>query len=138
MAVWLGSDRPCGIPELCRPAIHRTSRCEVLAREYQDSPRPKRVRCAARLRPIIIKGIQKKTIQQPAVDLETLFHILSILWAEGARGASIIAAPDWRLFLLSEAQVAGYLAEMARKEWIRFERSGRVVILEMRRTLEIR
>jgi hypothetical protein len=86
----------------------------------------------------LLKGIHRKTIQQPSVALETLFHVLAILWAEGARGAAIIAAPDWRLFLLSEAQVAEYLAEMARAGWIRFERSGRVVILEMLRTLEIR
>ena len=86
----------------------------------------------------LLKGIQRKAIQQPGVALETLFHLLTLLWAEGARGAAIIAAPDWRLFLLSETQVAEYLAQMARSGWIRFERSGRVVILEMRRTLEIR
>lgn len=86
----------------------------------------------------LLRGIQKKAIQQPGVALETLFHLLAVLWAEGARGAAVLAAPDWRLFLLSETQVAESLAEMARNGWIRFERSGRVVILEMRRTLEIR
>ena len=86
----------------------------------------------------LLKGIHRKTIQQPGVALETLFHLLTLLWAEGTRGAAIIAAPDWRLLLLSEAQVAEYLAQMARNGWIRFERSGRVVILEMRRTLETR
>jgi hypothetical protein len=39
---------------------------------------------------------------------------------------------------LSESQVAERLAGFARREWIRFERSGRITILEMRRTLEIR
>jgi hypothetical protein len=86
----------------------------------------------------LLKGIQQKTIQQPGVALETLFHLLSLLWAEGTRGAAILAAPGWRLFLLSETQVAGHLAEMARNGWIRFERSGRIVILDMRRVLEIR
>jgi hypothetical protein len=86
----------------------------------------------------LLSGIQKKSIQQPGVALETLFHLLAVLWAEGAKGAAIIAAPDWRLFLLSETQAAEHLAQMARKGWIRFERSGRVVILEMRRILEIR
>jgi hypothetical protein len=86
----------------------------------------------------LLKGIKRKTIQQPGVALETLFHLLTLLWAEGARGAAIVAAPDWRLFLLSEGQVAEYLAQIARNGWIRFERSGRVVILEMSRTLEIR
>lgn len=84
----------------------------------------------------VLTGLQKKTIQQPAVALETLFHLLAVLSTEGARGSGILSAPDWRLFLLSETQVAAHLAEMARLGWIRFERSGRVVILEIRRTLE--
>jgi Putative inner membrane protein (DUF1819) len=86
----------------------------------------------------LLRGIQKKSVQQPGVALETLFHLLALLWAEGTKGAAIIAAPSWRLFFLSETQVAEHLAQMARNGWIRFERSGRVVILEMRRTLEIR
>ncbi len=86
----------------------------------------------------LLKGIQRKTIQQPTVSIETLFHLLSVLWSEGRRGNSVLVAPDWRLFLLSETQAAQHLAEMARRGWIRFERSGRVVILEIRRTLEIR
>ena len=86
----------------------------------------------------ILTGTQRKNIQQPGVAPETLFHLLSILWAEGLRGTSLLAAPDWRLFLLSESQVAEHLAGFARREWIRFERSGRITILEMRRTLEIR
>lgn len=86
----------------------------------------------------LLKGIQKKTIQQPTVDVEALFHLLSVLWSEGKRASAILDAADWRLFLLSENQVAEHLTEMARRAWIRFERSGRVVILEMRRSLEVR
>jgi hypothetical protein len=85
----------------------------------------------------LLVGTQKKTIQQPGVSQETLFHLLSILDAEGLRGGSLLAAHDWRLFLLSETQVAGHMVELARNGWIRFERSGRVVILEMQRSLEI-
>ena len=85
----------------------------------------------------LLVGTQKKSIQQPGVSAETLFHLLSILDAEGLRGGSILAAPDWRLFLLTETQVAGHMVELARNGWIRFERSGRIVILEMHRTLEI-
>ena len=85
----------------------------------------------------LLVGTQKKSIQQPGVSSETLFHLLSILDAEGLRGGSLLAARDWRLFLLTETQVAGYMVELARNVWIRFERSGRVVILEMQRSLEI-
>jgi hypothetical protein len=85
----------------------------------------------------LLTGTQKKSIQQPGVAPETLFHLLSILHAEGLRGSSLLAAPDWRLFLLSETQVVAHMVELARSGWIRFEKSGSVVILEMRRSLEI-
>ena len=85
----------------------------------------------------MLTGTQKKSIQQPSVAPEALFHLLSILDAEGLRGSSLLAAPDWRLFLLTETQVAGHMVELARNGWIRFERSGRIVILEIHRTLEI-
>ena len=85
----------------------------------------------------LLVGTQKKTIQQLGVSPEALFHLLSILDAEGLRGGSLLAAPDWALFLLSETQVANHMVELARNGWIRFERSGRIVILEMHRSLEI-
>lgn len=85
----------------------------------------------------LLTGTQKKSIQQPGVAAETLFHLLSILHAEGLRGRSLLAAPDWRLFLLSETQVVAHMVELARGGWIRFEKSGRIVILEMQRSLEI-
>jgi hypothetical protein len=85
----------------------------------------------------LLVGTQKKSIQQPGVSQETLFHLLSILDAEGLRGGSLLAARDWRLFLLTETQVVGHMVDLARNGWIRFERSGRVVILEMQRSLEI-
>jgi hypothetical protein len=85
----------------------------------------------------LLTGTQKKSIQQPGVAPETLFHLLSILHAEGLRGSSILSAPDWRLFLLSETQVVAHMVELARNGWIRFEKSGRIVILEMQRKLEI-
>jgi hypothetical protein len=85
----------------------------------------------------LLVGTKKKSIQQPGVSQEALFHLLSILDAEGLRGGSLLGAADWRLFLLTESQVAGHMVELARNGWIRFERSGRIVILEMHRTLEI-
>ena len=85
----------------------------------------------------LLTGIRTKRIQQPAVPAETLFHLLSVLDAEGKRGAAVLAAPDWRLFLLSESQVAEHLLELSRRGWIRFERTGRVVILELVRALEV-
>ena len=69
----------------------------------------------------LLVGTQKKSIQQPGVSQETLFHLLSILDAEGLRGGSLLAARDWRLFLLTETQVVGHMVELARNGWIRLK-----------------
>ncbi|MBI3303243.1 MAG: DUF1819 family protein, partial [Deltaproteobacteria bacterium] len=51
----------------------------------------------------VLKGVKKKRIQRPLIAAETVFHLLSILSAEGLEGRALIEAPDWRLFLWSEA-----------------------------------
>lgn len=85
----------------------------------------------------VLRGIQKKYIQRPTIASETVFHLLCILMAEGLRGQAILSAPDWRLFLWSETDVVSALSELAQKRWIRFERVGRTVILEMIRMPEV-
>ncbi|HEY9651172.1 MAG TPA: BrxA family protein, partial [Coleofasciculaceae cyanobacterium] len=85
----------------------------------------------------VVRGIRKKYIQRPTIASETVFHLLCILMAEGLRGQAILSAPDWRLFLWSETEVASALSELAQKRWIRFERVGRTVILEMIRMPEV-
>lgn len=81
----------------------------------------------------LMRGIQSKQIQKPAVSQETVFHLLCILLAEGQEGRSIVEARDWRLFLWSESEVAQALGELSQKRWIRFEKSGRTVMLELLR-----
>lgn len=85
----------------------------------------------------LLRGIQAKQIQRPVVAPETVFHLLCILLAEGCHGRAVIEAPDWRLFLWSEDDAAKALAELAQRRWIRFERGGRTVILELIRTPEV-
>jgi hypothetical protein len=51
--------------------------------------------------------------------------------AEGKRGRALLEAPDWRLFLWSEAQVVHALANLAQQQWMRFEKGGRTVIIEL-------
>ncbi len=85
----------------------------------------------------LLRGIYAKQIQRPVVTPETVFHLLCILLAEGCHGRAVIEAPDWRLFLWSEDDAAKALAELAQRRWIRFERSGRTVILELIRTPEV-
>jgi hypothetical protein len=84
----------------------------------------------------VLKGVKKKRIQRPLIAAETVFHLLSLLRAEGLEGRALIEAPDWRLFLWSEADIASALAELAQKGWIRFEKAGRTVLLEILRGAE--
>jgi hypothetical protein len=85
----------------------------------------------------VLNGIYSKQIQRPAVAPETVFHLLCVLFAEGRHGRAVIEARDWRLFLWSEDDAAKALAELAQRRWIRFERGGRTVILELIRTPEV-
>lgn len=81
----------------------------------------------------LLRGRYSKQIQRPVIAAETTFHLLCILLAEGQDGRSIVEARDWRLFLWSESEVAQALGELSQKRWIRFEKSGRTVILELLR-----
>lgn len=85
----------------------------------------------------LLQGVQNKQIQRPTVTLETAFHLLCVLTAEGHHGRSVLEAPDWTLFLWGESDVADALHRMAQARWIRFERGGRTVILELIRKPEV-
>jgi len=84
----------------------------------------------------LLTGSRKKLIQRPNISPETAFHLLCILTAEGLKGRAVLDAPDWRLFLWSDSDVATALGELAQLRWIRFERSGRTVSLELIRMPE--
>ena len=81
----------------------------------------------------LLRGIYSKQIQTPVIAPETTFHLLCILLAEGQDGRAIVEARDWRLFLWSESEAAQALGDLSQKRWIRFEKSGRTVILELLR-----
>jgi hypothetical protein len=72
----------------------------------------------------VLRGIYAKQIQCPVVSLETVFHLLCVLLAEGHHGRAVIEAPDWRVFLWSEDDTAKALADLAQRRWIHFERGG--------------
>jgi hypothetical protein len=85
----------------------------------------------------VLNGIYSKQIQRPIVSAETVFHLLCVLLTEGHHGREVIEAPDWRLFLWTEDDVGKALADLAQRRWIRFERGGRTVILELVRVAEV-
>ncbi len=85
----------------------------------------------------LLRGIYAKQIQRPVVSPETVFHLLCVLLAEGHHGRAVIESSDWRLFLWSEDDTAKALADLAQRRWIRFERGGRTVILELIRDAKV-
>jgi len=85
-----------------------------------------------------LNGVRKKKIQRPTIAPETVFHLLSILMAEGLRGQSIIEASDWRMFLWNEADIAHALNKLSFRRWIGFEKTGRTVIIELKKFPDVR
>ena len=79
----------------------------------------------------LLKGVRRKVIQQPAVSPEVALHLCRLLYAEGLRGRAVLEARDWRLCLWGPNQVAEALARLAQVGKLRFERSGKTVILEL-------
>ena len=78
----------------------------------------------------VLEGKQKKFLVQPQLPLSTAAALLRILVAEGCRGRRVLEDHTWRLFLITEAEVAQLLARLAREGTIRFEKTGTTVVLE--------
>ncbi len=112
---------------------------EPLIRKWRESTRNKLASNAlTALREFgLLQGIYSKQIRKPATSPEATFHLLCVLLAEGLEGRSVVEAPDWRLFLWSESEVAHALGELSQMRWIRFEKSGRTVMLELVRRPEV-
>jgi hypothetical protein len=85
----------------------------------------------------LLEGQQKKVLVRPPMPLSTAEALLRVLIAEGLRGRQIMEDSAWRLFLLSEADVAATLAKLAQQGTIRFERAGATVVLETPRAWEM-
>ena len=79
----------------------------------------------------LIKGNKNRSIQQPSISDEAVFHLLCILWDEGYRGKQIIKAPDWRMFLFDESNISYALSRLSMLGWIGFEKSGSTVMIDL-------
>ena len=115
--------------------LEQCSEAEPQVRKWRESTRLRLAQSIlAALRDFgLLHGIQTKRIQRPVSSAETTFQLLCILLAEGEEGRSVVEARDWRMFLWSDAEVAQALGELSQKRWIRFEKSGRTVMLELLR-----
>lgn len=79
----------------------------------------------------LISGTKHRVISRPTIAPRTAFHLVRLLAGEGFSGQKIVDAKDWRLFLLDRNDVSRMLAKLAQEKWIRYEGSGRIVILEL-------
>jgi len=84
----------------------------------------------------LLKGKGRKTIQQPSISNEAVFHLLCVLWDEGNRGKQIIEAPDWRMFLFDATNISYNLSRLSILGWIGFEKSGSTVMIDLKREHE--
>lgn len=78
----------------------------------------------------LLDGKQKKILVKPAFPSSTAAVLLRILVSEGCRGRHVLEDQTWRLFLLTEADVAQSLARLDREGTIHFEKAGTTVVLE--------
>ena len=78
----------------------------------------------------ILNGKVRKFIAPRQVSDKAVEHLLHILVAEGQKGKNIISDVTWRLFFLTEHDVAAKLAILAQQGKIRFEKAGSTVVLE--------
>lgn len=79
----------------------------------------------------LLLGSRRKTLQRPVVAPEVALHLVRLLYGEGVRGRSLLESTDWRLFLWDSEDTAHALGQLAQRGDVRFERSGRTVILEI-------
>jgi len=84
----------------------------------------------------VLEGQQKKFLVRPDLPLSTAEALLRVLIAEGCRGRHVLRDSAWRLFLLTEPEVASSLAKLAQQGTIRFEKAGATVVLETPREWE--
>jgi hypothetical protein len=79
----------------------------------------------------VLEGVQRKTLHPPTVPQRAVYHLFRLLHEEGLRGRALLAAPDWRLFLWNEEETSRALTKLSLEHPIRFERSGRTVVLDL-------
>lgn len=124
-----------------RPAISRNDVLDLLAAAIPEQSQIDRWSESTRIKLAgsvltalrdfgVLEGKQKKFLVQPPLPLSTAEALLRILIEEGYRGRQVIECTTWRLFLLTEADVAQVLSRLAREGTIRFEKAGTTVVLE--------
>jgi len=79
----------------------------------------------------LVTGTKHRVISRPPVVPRTALHLVRLLTLEGLSGKEIVEAKDWRIFLWDQQDVSRMLARLSQEKWIRYEKSGQIVILEI-------
>jgi hypothetical protein len=79
----------------------------------------------------LISGTKHRVISRPPVAARTAFHLVRLLSGEGRTGKAILEANDWRIFLWDQQDVSLMLNKLSRENWIRYEKSGNIVMIEI-------
>ncbi len=79
----------------------------------------------------LVTGTKHRVISRPPVVPRTAFHLARLLTLEGLSGKEIVEAKDWRIFLWDRHDISRMLIKLAQEQWIRYEKSGQIVILEI-------
>jgi hypothetical protein len=79
----------------------------------------------------LVTGSKHRIISRPPVALRTAFHLVRLLKLEGLSGKEILEAKDWRIFLWDQQDVSRMMTKLSQEKWIRYEKSGNIVNLEM-------
>jgi hypothetical protein len=78
----------------------------------------------------ILEGKVRKKIHRPRVEQTLFLYIASVLKDCGKSSRDILASDDFKLFLLTPAEVVNRFAEASQNNKIIFKKSGKIVSIE--------
>jgi hypothetical protein len=76
----------------------------------------------------VLEGGKHKRLKRPELPASAAEHVLRLLYEAGARGHQLLSDSAWRLFLVTEHEVADVVSRLAQQGRVSFERSGDVVV----------
>jgi hypothetical protein len=78
-----------------------------------------------------VSGTKHRVISLPPVVSRTAFHLARLLTIEGLSGKEIMEAKDWPISLWDQQDVSRMQTKLSQEKWIRYEKSGNIVNLEI-------
>ncbi|MDO9112054.1 MAG: DUF1819 family protein [Desulfatirhabdiaceae bacterium] len=129
---WLGHDLAIGSEDCSRFFMKLSQESESLPQITAESKGKLIRNTVSTLQDFgLATGTKHRTISRPPVVPRTAFHLVRLLNNEGLSGKEIIEAKDWRIFLWDQQDVARMLTKLSQEKWIRYEKSGNIVNLEI-------